>query len=252
MTKNPTDPTYSIIVFCDGACSGNPGPGGWGSVVCDFQTVYELGGASPQTTNNQMELSALIESLESLKGNKGSILILTDSVYVLRGATQWVHGWRKNNWMTSEGNPVANRELWERIPGLLSHFKPKQIQWGYVPGHKGVPGNERVDEIAVQFSQGQRPKLYNGPFSAYSVDLRELPADVSIPIKNYSEKEKKEPFSYLSLLNGQVERHKTWVECEKRVKGRSGAKFKKAMSQEEENSILRSWGVGPIDNPRKY
>jgi ribonuclease HI len=144
------------IVFTDGAAKGNPGPGGWGVIiVTPEQQVTELGGGAPHTTNNKMELSAAIAALEHLAVRPGPVIIYTDSTYVIQGITQWVWGWRKRGWKTSQGSDVLNRDLWERLSGLLAARPRGDVDWRWVRGHVGTPGNERVDAIAVAFSLQQ-------------------------------------------------------------------------------------------------
>ncbi len=236
----------AAIIFGDGACSGNPGPGGWGTIVFHPQSgVTELGGHNPTTTNNQMEMMAILKALELLKGFTGPIFVYTDSAYLLKGITQWVFGWKRRGWKTAEGKDVANVSIWEALIAIVGQFDKKQIHWGYVPGHEGVEGNERVDKIAVAFSKNEYVSLYTGSLKNYGVDIQNIPEDTSIPEMNYEKKEKKIAHSYLSLIGGVPERHKTWAECEARVKGRSGAKFKKAMSQGDESLILKEWVVEP-------
>ncbi len=165
----------SIVIFCDGACSGNPGPGGWGVVLQTTSEVRELGGSSPQTTNNQMELQAAIEALRSIAAVAGKAWIGTDSNYVVKGITEWIHGWRRKEWRGSTGKPVANREYWETLLEL-AEARGKDLHWQYVQGHAGIAGNERADEIAAAFAQGEEPDLYQGPVSRYSVRL-EIPSN---------------------------------------------------------------------------
>lgn len=233
-----------ILIFCDGACSGNPGPGGWGAIVClASNEVYELGGGDSKTTNNQMELRATIESLRSISEIKGPVNLYTDSTYVIQGITKWIWGWKQKNWKTAEGNEVSNREFWEELFEIVSiRGKQNLVSWHYVRGHQGIPGNERVDEIAVAFSKNKNITLYRGSSEDYSFDLQQIPADTSLPVSS-GKKSGSKPYSYLSLVNGKVERHKTWAECEMRVKGVPATKFKKAMSEEEEKAILKSWGL---------
>ncbi len=148
-------------IYTDGACSGNPGPGGWGVVVYfDDGTCQELGGAVAETTNNRMELQAAIASLEYFKTQspQGTIPLYTDSEYVKKGVTQWVAGWKRKGWKTAKGSPVLNQDLWETLDQLNSDA----IEWKYVKGHSGDVGNDRCDEIARGFSLGQAPKLANG------------------------------------------------------------------------------------------
>jgi ribonuclease HI len=235
-----------VLVFSDGACSGNPGPGGWAYIVADKDQVIEGGGAKSHTTNNQMELQALTNGLKAIKKTDRLIWILSDSVYVLRGATQWAYAWSKRDWKTAEGKDVLNRGDWEELLTVLKRFDRKQLLWGYVPGHKGYPGNERCDEIAVAYSKSENVYLYSGSREDYQYDLEHLPADLSVPEIKYGESSaKKKPFSYLSVVDGIAMRHADWGSCEARVKGRSGVRFKKAMSQDEELSILKEWGIDP-------
>ncbi len=237
----------STIIFCDGACSGNPGPGGWGAIVTtpDAQ-IRELGGGARQTTNNQMELLATTEALRNIAHVAGPVILYTDSVYVIRGITQWIWGWMRKGWKTAEGAEVSNREYWQALAAVVAKRKgAENIIWKYVRGHTGVPGNERCDEIAVAYSKGNFVRLYSGPLLGYPVPVLDLPEDEPLPeMRNHKTNgEKAKPYSYLSLVHGQVQRHATWVECERRVKGQPGAKFKKAMSADDEATILKSWGV---------
>ncbi|MFB2923206.1 MULTISPECIES: ribonuclease HI [Aerosakkonema] len=145
-------------LYTDGACSGNPGPGGWGVVVY-FQdgSVYEMGGGEAQTTNNRMEMQAAIQALKLLAatGQSQPVTIYTDSEYLKKGITQWIKGWKKKGWKTSEGKAVLNQDLWEHLDTLNS----KQVDWQYVRGHAGDIGNERCDTIARAFANGRIPTL---------------------------------------------------------------------------------------------
>ena len=134
----------SVIIHTDGACSGNPGPGGWGAVLQYGDTVKELKGGAPLTTNNQMELTAAIEALTALK-RPCEIELHTDSNYVKDGLTKWIHGWKKNGWRTADKKPVKNADLWQRLEEVAT---PYQIDWVWVKGHAGHEGNERADELA--------------------------------------------------------------------------------------------------------
>lgn len=227
-------------LYTDGACSGNPGPGGWGTVVISSEgQIQELGGGSRETTNNRMEVRAALEGLRFLGSVDIPVEIYTDSTYLIRGITQWIWGWRKKGWKNAEGDDVQNRDLWEE---LLREVSGKKISWNYVRGHQGVPGNERCDEIAVAFAKGRRPSLFRGPWTEYPIDVLSFPEKGELPEMRPRE-EKKVAFSYLSQLGGEVVRHRSWASCERRVKGRSGAKFKKAMSAGDEEKILREWGA---------
>ncbi len=134
-----------IEIFTDGACSGNPGPGGWGALLRHKKTEKELSGGEAETTNNRMELTAVIEALRALK-TACDITLYTDSRYVMDGVTKWLPNWKKNNWKTAnKKSPVKNIDLWQTLDELLGKH---QIQWIWVKGHAGHPENERVDTLA--------------------------------------------------------------------------------------------------------
>ncbi|KGE70664.1 ribonuclease HI [Spirochaeta lutea] len=136
-----------IEVFSDGGCIGNPGPGGWAYIVSLNNEITENYGAEPQTTNNKMELTAVIEALRFIRaqGKEDSeIIITTDSQYVKNGITTWIHSWKKNGWRTAAKQPVKNRELWEALDALAEGIT---ISWRWVKGHSGNPMNERCDEL---------------------------------------------------------------------------------------------------------
>ena len=234
----------STIIFSDGACTGNPGPGGWASILASPDgRVLELGGKDPSTTNNRMEIMGSLMALKALKKDHAyPVVLYTDSTYVIRGITEWIWAWRSRGWKNAEGNDVSNRDLWEELSRELLRLKPLAVDWKYVRGHTGVPGNERCDEIAVAFANGKWVDLYEGPLLNYEVAIFDLPEDQGLP--EMRPREKKAPaFSYLSYQGGVVRRHKSWTNCERRVKGQSGAKFKKAMSAAEEPQILKGWGL---------
>ncbi|MGZ3774566.1 MAG: ribonuclease H family protein [Pseudobdellovibrionaceae bacterium] len=235
-----------ILIFSDGACSGNPGPGGWGSVILFPEDhVQELGGADPSTTNNRMEMTAVLEALKLVSEDKRPLQFYSDSTYLIRGITQWIWGWRKRNWKTASGEEVLNRDIWEELFNVVqARGAAGKIDWHYSRGHVGTPGNERCDRIAVGYAKNDFVSLYDGPFARYSVDLLNVPEDTSLPEMRQST-EKKEAFSYLSNLGGLVYRHSNWPSCQKRVNGHSGAKFKKAKSAADETEILKSWGLSP-------
>ena len=134
-----------IEIFTDGACSGNPGPGGWGAILRYGTEEKELSGGKEETTNNQMELMATIESLKILKG-KCEVDITTDSSYVKDGITKWIFNWKKNGWKTANKKSVKNQELWQELDEMVSRHK---VNWHWVKGHAGHPENERADELAV-------------------------------------------------------------------------------------------------------
>ena len=133
-----------VEIYTDGACRGNPGPGGWGALLSSGEHRKELSGAEPLTTNNRMELTAVIRALEALK-RPTEARIFTDSEYVRRGITAWVKSWKARGWKTADRKPVKNQDLWERLDQLAAGHR---IEWRWVKGHSGVPGNERVDQLA--------------------------------------------------------------------------------------------------------
>ncbi len=136
----------SVCLYTDGACFGNPGPGGWAAILVWGGHEKELCGAEQQTTNNQMELTAVIKGLEALK-QPVSLEIITDSKYVMNGVTDWMARWKQNGWKTAARKPVANQGLWQRLDQLCGQHK---ISWQWVKGHSGHPYNERCDQLASQ------------------------------------------------------------------------------------------------------
>ena len=133
-----------VEIFTDGACKGNPGPGGWGVVLRMGQVEKELSGGEALTTNNRMEMIAVVEALSALK-RPCAVTLCTDSRYVLDGLTKWVHGWQKNGWRTADKKAVKNADLWQ---AMLAAAKPHTITWQWVKGHAGHPENERADKLA--------------------------------------------------------------------------------------------------------
>jgi ribonuclease HI len=241
-----------IVVFTDGAAKGNPGPGGWGAIiVTPAGEVTELGGrASGATTNNRMELTGAILALSSLRDVPGAVALYTDSTYLIQGIRGWIFGWRKRGWKTAAGGDVLNRDLWEQLDDLVSARGKGSVVWHYVRGHAGIPGNERVDEIADGFANGQKITLYRGPLIGYPHAILDLPSETAVPPRSTPaggtrDSRSKTPYSYLSVVDGELARHTSWAECERRVKGRAGARFKKAMSEADEAAILRAWHIEP-------
>ena len=134
----------NICIFTDGGCRGNPGPGGWGALLQSGTTEKELWGGEPATTNNRMELTAVIRALEALK-RPVSVQVHTDSQYVQKGISEWIHNWKRNGWRTADKKPVKNADLWQMLDKLAVQH---QIKWVWVKGHAGHPGNERADLLA--------------------------------------------------------------------------------------------------------
>lgn len=133
-----------VEIFCDGACRGNPGPGGWGALLRSGGKEKRINGYKAHTTNNEMELTAAIESLRALK-KPSRVTITTDSNYVVKGMTEWIHSWRKKGWKTAGKKPVKNRELWE---ALAKEAKRHEVEWLWIRGHNGHPENELADSLA--------------------------------------------------------------------------------------------------------
>ncbi len=242
-----------IVIYSDGACSGNPGPGGWGSIVifANKKHVQELGESSPATTNNRMEILGSLAALNFCAKSKEllttqKILILTDSVYVIRGITQWIFVWKKRGWKTAANEAVSNQDLWEELELVIKKIKglnPNvELDWSFVKGHAGIPGNERCDQIAVAFTKHDYIDLYNGPAASYLFDPFEIPELKPLPDIKKKSNEPKKPAWYISYINGVFSKHSTWSECEAKVKGRP-AKFKKVTSLAEETEVKKSWGI---------
>ena len=135
-----------VTIYTDGACEGNPGPGGFAAIIEEEGDTRDVTGGEPRTTNNRMELKAVIAGLEALD-ETSQVRIVTDSQYVAKGMTSWIHGWRRKGWKTASGTPVKNRELWEELDALA---KRHRVQWEWVRGHDGHPGNERADTLAKE------------------------------------------------------------------------------------------------------
>lgn len=141
-----------VEIATDGACKGNPGPGGWGVLIRMGAREKELSGGEPLTTNNRMELKAAIEGLNALK-RPCRVTLSTDSRYVMDGLTKWIHGWRKNGWRTADKKPVKNAELWQ---ALIDAAAPHRVEWVWVKGHAGHPDNERADRLASDAADAAR------------------------------------------------------------------------------------------------
>ena len=249
----------AITIFTDGSSRGNPGPGGFGAIIIAPKNyelgitnyeVREIGGREEHTTNNRMELQAAIKALSfisTLNPKPFTLLIYSDSSYVINGITKWVFGWQKNNWMTSQKKPVENRDLWETLAELTQKCTEQtqnKIVWKQVGGHVGVVGNERCDEIATAFADGQKPALYLGPLSDYPIkDILDIGENALASVAKSSSKShaRAKAYSYVSKVDGKIMTHQTWAECEVRVKGKSGARYKKAVSAEDEQAIRTSW-----------
>jgi ribonuclease HI len=234
----------SYEIFTDGSSRGNPGPGGWGTIIIDLQTetVREFGGFEPDTTNNRMEITAAIEALSRLvPGDEGKIF--TDSSYLINGATKWLHGWKRNGWISSTKKDIMNRDLWMKLDEVM---KEKNFKWIYVGGHAGIAGNERCDVIATSLATNDRLELYSGELNKYPIlDIRDVSQKDEGSASRSPQKKinNGKAYSYVSLVDKEIVIDKTWAECEKRVKGKSGARFKKSFSPSDEASIVREFSA---------
>ncbi len=140
----------AVEIFTDGACSGNPGPGGWGALLRYKEAEKEISGGEPETTNNRMEMTAAIEALTALK-RPSKVRLHTDSTYVMDGITKWIHAWKAKGWKTANRKPVKNQDLWRELEAALERH---QVEWIWVRGHTGHPENERADELARAAIEG--------------------------------------------------------------------------------------------------
>lgn len=232
--------TYATI-FSDGASRGNPGLGGWGAIVVlspsdsdkHLAKVIEIGGRETHTTNNRMELTAILEAtrLAQSMGVK-KVKVHTDSSYSANAISKWLHAWVKNDWRTKDGKEVLNRDILECFYDLLDLI---EIDFEVIAGHSGIPGNERCDEIATNFADNTPIDLFNGNLNDYKVSL-----SLVVNKKKQSKSGAKKAYSYVSEVDGKVEVHKTWEECKKRVEGKR-ARFKKATSPSEEEIIKKTF-----------
>lgn len=226
------------FLYTDGACSGNPGPGGWSYLLVETvqAKVIENGARAEMSTNNEMELKAAIFGVEKYieLGSQEELKIYADSKFVINGITQWVRGWEKRGWKKADGAEPSHLMLWKKLDELTKRAK-FPISWNHIDAHSGYLGNERVDQIAVAFSLNKNVDLYNGSLSHYP-----YAKDVINPTKKHSSQDY--PI-YLSLVNGKLEKHKTWSACEAAVRGQSRPLYKKVLHTLEEEEILKKWGI---------
>ena len=236
MFKNgpKNEPKNEIVIYTDGSSMGNPGPGGWGAILFMHGKVREMGGGEKRTTNNRMELIGAIQALRETIEEDSPVTLYTDSKYVIKGITEWIHSWQRRGWMTATKEEVLNQDLWKE---LLRASEGRNISWKHVYGHSGHALNERVDKIAQTFALGAKPDLFLGLEEKYTHDLS---APSSAPSGEKRGKSGK-AYSYVSALEGRVLMHKTWDDCERRVKGKKGAKFRKVFSQDEEGELIKLW-----------
>ena len=235
-----------------------------------YQLTYELGGYANPTTNNRMEMSAVLAAFEFLSElgkrhdrnfiftSTPDIHIFTDSAYTCLGISKWIHNWKKNSWKLKNRKMVLNRDLWELLDAHNNRFKP---QWHKVKGHAGNINNNRVDSLAVQYSRNEKPLLTRSfPYP----DNNKIPAKIisTDAIEPDRIKDKRKGINtedlflhdelpntrpgfpyYISIVKGVLHRDKSWTDCESRVKGVSNARFKKVKSEPEEQAILEQWRI---------
>jgi ribonuclease HI len=201
------------------------------------------------TTNNRMELQAAIEALKVI-GSSAEATIFTDSRYVIDGLTQWMRGWRRRGWKTTADTPVKNRELWM----ALDHLQHAGIRWQHVRGHSGDPNNERVDAIARLFAQGARPQLFCGQQGALCDPVTiPLPRQPTTTIAAADQQESdRRAVRYVSIVHGTVAIDDNWPTCASRVRGVSGAHYKKVRSPAELAAFCAQYGVLPPPDAWEY
>lgn len=209
-----------VEVFTDGSAIGNPGPGGWAVIEYRDNQVAEYAGRAAHTTNNRMELTAVIEALSRTKNDPRPLTVHADSQYVLRGAQEWLPRWQANGWRTAAKQPVINQDLWEIIADLTHN---RQITWRHVRGHAGHAENERADQLANAQARGEHLECFSGPRGEYSLSSGS------------------DAVRYVSFVEGVPQTHATWQECEGRVRGVPGARFKKVSSEAAARETVRAW-----------
>ncbi len=221
-------------IFSDGSSRGNPGPGGFGVIVLAGDKVVELGDRDNQTTNNRMEMLGAIRGIQKAKElGFSEALLYTDSAYVVNGSSKWMFTWVKSGWQTKTKEPVLNQDLWEVMFDVTDEVK---VTWKLIPGHSGIKANERCDEIATSFADNSPTDLFDGEVASYSVDLENLSI---VHAKKSSSKTK--AYSYISKVDGKILVHKSWAECEARVKGKSDVRFKKSKNKSDEEAIIKEF-----------
>ncbi len=241
-----------LIIYTDGASRGNPGPGGWGAVILVDGYAMEIAGSAKKATNNQMELQAVLEVLSdsATRAHNGPIVVFSDSAYVVNGLNSWIWGWEKKDWITSTKTPVENKEIWVKLLALLKELGSK-LTVAKVKGHGGELYNERCDELAVSAALGKKENHFKGSQKDYDKFLK----DIGTTKKSKSSKTKTTnrkalpsgpAYSYVSMVGGKIYADKTWAECEARVKGKKGAKYKKVFSKAEETALVQDYTLDTL------
>jgi ribonuclease HI len=253
-----------LVIYTDGASRGNPGPGGWGAVILVDGYAMEIAGSAKKATNNQMELQAVLEVLSdsATRAHNGPIVVFSDSAYAVNGLNSWIWGWEKKGWITSAKTPVENKEIWVKLLALLKELGSK-LTIAKIKGHGGELYNERCDELAVSAAlglsamsahAGKADKKYThfkGSQKDYDAFLKEIgTTKKSKSSKTKTTNRKALPsgpaYSYVSMVGGKVYADKTWSECEARVKGKKGAKYKKVFSKAEETSLVQDYTLDSL------
>jgi ribonuclease HI len=243
----------ALIIYTDGASRGNPGKGGWAAIVLADTHVMEIVGNTDHATNNQMELAG-VEAVLSDSGAKaweGPVVVYSDSMYVINGMTKWAHGWERNGWITSTKTPVENKVQWQNLLKLIREYG-KRLSVEKVKGHAGDLYNERCDELAVAAALGEKPKVFSGTVGQYKTFLSSSAMPKALKTKKTSASatadkgRKGVAYSYVSMVNGVVHADKTWAACERRVKGKKGAKYKKVFSKAEETALIQDYTLASL------
>jgi ribonuclease HI len=247
MLESYTRPMKNTIeIYTDGASRGNPGPGGWAAILILKDQAVELAGRKDGATNNQMELLGAEQALAYVCEHmpEGTVLLHVDSTYVLNGITRWVDGWERNGWITTAKKPVENKIQWQNLLKLRNQLG-KRLELVKVAGHSGHVYNDRCDELAVASALNQKPALFSGTKEQYEAYLKAFPPK-SVKKPASKTKSTAKAYSYVSSVGGKVYADKTWADCEKRVKGKAGAKYKKVYSKGEETSLLQDYTLSSL------
>lgn len=252
------DNSTKIVIFTDGASRGNPGPSGYGALLIypypvknikeeekKKIKVLEVGGGYDVSTNNRMEMYALLKSFQiiSERNIEGDIEVYTDSRYVHDGMMGWIYAWEKNGWKTAGGDEVQNQDFWkELLKFAFSYRLDRSINYIKVDGHSGVIGNERVDKIATDFADNNKVVLFSGSLHNYEKIIGgSLFKNNGSLEQGGTSKGKKDYILYLSFVKGELKEHETWESCKSEVTGIKGAKFKKVTNDEEKQKQIDAW-----------
>jgi ribonuclease HI len=232
-----------ISIYTDGSCEGNPGRGGWAAIISQDGVMREIGGCEDYTTNNRMELTAVIEGLKQTPPGT-ALELYSDSQYVLRGIQKWLANWKRRGWRTAAGKPVENQDLWQELDRVAG----PQVSWHWVRGHVGDPMNERANTLAMQYchhavksSAKSHSTVTKSPATPTKVTDPSMP---TITLGQPMLTPGHYPV-YLSLVHEVLHRDRTWEQCSARVLGVAGARYHKVRSPAEEREVLIGWGLTP-------